>query len=641
LDKGTTALIGGNGSGKTAFLYAISRLFGVTPGQRRIQKSDFHIEPEVRELATGATLEIDVLFSFPELNVAEGEPVGAAVPEFFLQMAASAPSEPLKARMVLRATWTEDGTPSGNIGEDVRWVRALADEFDWDEDTSKVSPIERASIQLVYVPAVRNVEEQVTSLLKGRLWQAARWSQAFRDLTATATNEMQEGFQSEGPASHLLSKLRTRWQQVHQADTDTTPILRLVDKRFDDFVGKAGFAFFPDEAGQERPLSELSDGQRSLFHIALTAATLEAERDVFLQPPEDSAFDQEKLRRAHLTLLAIEEPENSLSPFFLSRIMAQAREIGALPTAQVIVSSHSAAILSRIEPEEIRYFRLEQQSRLSQVRKLALPLGDPEAQQYVRLAVKSYPELYFARFVILAEGDSEQLVLPKLAEAMGVPLDRSFVPVVPLGGRYVGHFWRLLRDLQIPYATLLDFDIGRAHGGANMIRSIVGQLAEHGNNLDANSFVRNRRINPSRVAALTDRAIWREYGENHWVKALEEEGVFLSDPLDLDFAMLDAFSEAYERPHPGGRGPREGRGALAQAKKATVKEGGSARIYGNQYDDRFLWYPYLFLRSSKPDTHLAALARISKADLATRAPASLRTLIEHVRRRLELPVRGA
>jgi putative ATP-dependent endonuclease of OLD family len=80
----------------------------------------------------------------------------------------------------------------------------------------------------------------------------------------------------------------------------------------------------------------------------LTAATLEVEKDAFALPAQESSFDQEKLRRAYLTVLAIEEPENSLSPFFLSRIIAQSREIGALPSAQVVLSSHSPAILSRI-----------------------------------------------------------------------------------------------------------------------------------------------------------------------------------------------------------------------------------------------------------------------------------------------------
>ena len=264
----------------------------------------------------------------------------------------------------------------------------------------------------------------------------------------------------------MIERLSRRWKQVHEAGTDTTPVLRLVESRFEELVRKAKFAFFPDEAGQERALADLSDGERSLFHSALTAATLEVEKDVFAQPANESPFDQEKLRRTILTFLAVEEPENSLSPFFLSRIVAQAREIGALSSAQVALSSHSPAILSRIEPEEARYFRLNREVRRAYVRRLTLPADNEEASQYVRLAIRAYPELYFTRFVILGEGDSERLVIPLIAEAIGVQLDPSFVPIVPSGGRYVSHFWRLLNDLRIPHATLLDLDLGRAHGGA-------------------------------------------------------------------------------------------------------------------------------------------------------------------------------
>lgn len=272
---------------------------------------------------------------------------------------------------------------------------------------------------------------------------------------------IQNQFDEEVPANFIIERLTRRWQQVYEGDTDTTPNLRLVESRIEELVRRAEFVFHPDEAGRNRNLADLSDGQRSLFHIALTAATLEIEQDALALAAMDCPFDQEKLRRTHLTVLAIEEPENSLSPFFLSRIMTQAREIGEMGSAQALISSHSASILTRIEPEEVRYFRLNQQTRSSSVKALTLPEDDAEASNYVRLAVRSYPELYFARFVILAEGDSERVVLPRLAEAKGVPLDPSFVPVVPLGGRYVSHFWRLLTDLGIPYATLLDFDIGR------------------------------------------------------------------------------------------------------------------------------------------------------------------------------------
>ena len=36
-------------------------------------------------------------------------------------------------------------------------------------------------------------------------------------------------------------------------------------------------------------------------------------------------------------------------------------------------------------------------------------------------------------------------MLPEVAKALGVPLDVNFVSFVPLGGRHVNHFWKLLR----------------------------------------------------------------------------------------------------------------------------------------------------------------------------------------------------
>src|SRR5690606_11594494 len=223
---------------------------------------------------------------------------------------------------------------------------------------------------------------------------------------------------------------------------------------------------------------------------------------------------------------------------------------------------------------------------------ITMPEGDDEASQYVRLAIRAYPELYFSRFVILGEGDSERLVIPRVADAMGVQLDPSFVPIVPLGGRYVSHFWRLLNDLHIPHATLLDLDLGRAHGGAILIADIVEKLKEIDNDLSENSLVEAGTIDPDKVDDVADSDLLDEGGSHDWLQALREEGVFHSFPLDIDFAMLSAFPNAYQYPNPGGRGPRGG-DAIRDKKAVTLKTGGDPDLYDENYDDEFKWYPYL------------------------------------------------
>ncbi|AGW12394.1 ATP-dependent nuclease [Megalodesulfovibrio gigas] len=633
-EDGVTAFVGGNGSGKTACFLALSRLFGVTQAQRTVQRRDFHIGKNCTELESDATLSIEAIFGFPELEEGNPDERADAVPEYFQQMVASAPGEPLKLRMQLRATWIDDGTYDGNVDTDVRWITTLSDEYKW-EDCPRVQAFDRGAIQLIYVPATRDASSQVANLLKGRLWQAARWSEKFRKQSSWYAEKIQWLFEKEKPLRFIIHHLTERWRQLHEADTDTTPGLRLVDSKLEELVRKVEFIFMPDEEGRERKMADLSDGQRSLFHIALTAAALEAEKEACSQLADECAFEHDKLHRTQLTLLAIEEPENNLSPFFLSRIVAQSREIGSMPNAQVMLSSHSPAIMSRIEPEEVRYFRLNRHKRQAVVRKLSLPKDNQEASKYVRLAVKAYPELYFARFVVLGEGDSERLVIPKIAEAMGVPLDPSFVPIVPLGGRFVDHFWKLLSKLGIPYATLLDLDLGRQHGGAKTVQRIVAALQENGVDLSKNDHVLFGSADPDALGTLHDQELL-DNGHD-WIKALAEENVFFSHPLDLDFAMLSAFPEAYRVPNPGGGGPRMGEKAVANKIKMSLKENGNPDLYDDSYDEKFSWYPYLFLSRSKPETHIAALTRISPKELARNAPQELKRLIATIRQALSLP----
>ena len=138
----------------------------------------------------------------------------------------------------------------------------------------------------------------------------------------------------------------------------------------------------------------------------------------------------------------------------------------------------------------------------------------------MRGALLAYPELYFARFVLLVEGDSERIVLPRLAEALDLLIDPAFVAIVPLGGRHVQHFWRLLSELEIPYATLLDLDVGRDGGGFGRIKTAIENLIAIGEP-KAELLARQMTVNSS-DDELGDMHTWTEI-ENlpGWVKLPE------------------------------------------------------------------------------------------------------------------------
>lgn len=222
---------------------------------------------------------------------------------------------------------------------------------------------------------------------------------------------------------------------------DTKPRLSLVSRRFEEVVSRIAVVFEQGPDGHERGLDALSDGQQSLFYFALAAAVFDLERAVVAGTVD--GFRDDTMRIPALTLFALEEPENHLSPYFLARIVRQIRTLTEDGGAQALITSHSPAVLSRVDPREVRYCRCDPKTRMSTVKSITLPEGASEEAKFVRGAMLAFPELYFARFVVLVEGDSERIVLPKLAEALDLLVDPAFVAIVPLGGRHevVPVFW--------------------------------------------------------------------------------------------------------------------------------------------------------------------------------------------------------
>ena len=627
LGAGLTAFVGANGAGKTAVMQALQRLFGVTGDQRRLRRQDFHVPSTELVQLTQRTFSLEVIVSFPELDV---EGAAAVIPEFFHQMAADYAGN-LKCRFRFEATWTDDGSLDGIIEQKYFAIRTFGGYSD--DDCTDLKAIDRGRIQLIYVPAARDAASQVAAFLRGRLWRAINWSSGVRAAFADAGAALNGAFAGEPAVADVAAAVRRRWQEVHTAGTDTTPLLRPIDLRFEEFVRKVEVVFHPDEARRERALEDLSDGQRSLFHLAMAAATLDVESRIRAGGAAQG-FQDGAIALPALTLIAVEEPENNLAPFYLSRIIRQIEDLTGNPSAQAIVSSHSPSILARIDPKDVRHFRLDPPSRTSRVRSISLPPSGEDASKFVREAVRTYPELYFARFVVLGEGATEEVVLPHLADAMGFDIDRFFVAVVPLGGRHVNHLWRLLTDLDIPYATLLDLDWGRAGGAWGRIKTSCAQLLANG--------VRPQQLfaphlqaagSVMRLEGFDSLRPENTAGLEQWIGWLREFHVFFCAPLDLDFSMLQAYPHAYQVIELGRQGPS----AHGDPRDAVLGEGGLPHLYGANHEPLLRWYRYLFLGRGKPSTHARVLSNQEPAVLAAGAPLELRLLLTSIVTRLDPP----
>ncbi|MEJ1143603.1 ATP-dependent nuclease [Stenotrophomonas sp. CCNWLW162] len=631
LASSVTAIIGPNAAGKTAVLQALTKLFGVSRAQRTIHRSDFHVGPRDNpDDRDSKALFIEVVIGFPELKA--GEATAEAIAPSFRRMQISESGEAPVCRMRLEATWQDDGTVDGEVSQELYWMETLDDD-PLDPVLTPVLASERALIQLYYTPASRDPIAQVKAsagALAARLLRAIEWTEATTGAVERATTELAAVFGGE-PAIHAISQaLGERWGTLHDEVVDTCPRLSLVSTRFEEVVNKIAVVFAEGPDGHERGLEALSDGQKSLFYFALVAAVFDLERQVARGTL--AGFSDDRLRVPALSLFAIEEPENHLSPFFLTRIIEQARSLTESGASQALITSHSPAVLSRVEPKEVRYCRQDPKKRTSTVRRIKLPAAADEAAKFVRGALLAYPELYFARFVVLVEGDSERIVLPALARSLELAIDPAFVAIVPLGGRHVQHFWRLLKQLKIPYATLLDLDLGRLGGGFGRVKTAIEYLIEMGESRDELLKLKNGVLSDEKFAEMHT---WQTPEKvkilSSWALMLRNYGVFFSAPLDLDLAMLKAFPEAYEAIVPPGGGPK-----LKIEKAAEVVLGTSGpgmMLYVEElepYPKLFPLYRYHFLTHSKPVTHLEALTQIGSADLAENMPRVLKKLLTYI-----------
>ena len=306
---------------------------------------------------------------------------------------------------------------------------------------------------MMYIPAMRDPAKQLknaSGTLLWRIFDGIDWPENLNEDIKSLTSPIETLFKEIPSIKGIQGILNTQWSKYHNDGRYSNSQFKFNGNSLDEFLKNVEILFNPTIDGNSVKVDSLGDGLKSLFYITLVSTLLEIENK------------QEKDDKPLLNIFAIEEPENHISQHLLGRIVRNLKEIAAKDNAQVVLSSHNSSIVGKIEPEYIRHLQIQDIGSI--VNNISLPEKIDDAHTYIKEAVKAYPDLYFSKLVILGEGDSEEIVLPKLLLADDIYLDDFNISIVPLGGRHVNHMWKLLNDLSIPHITLLDLDRERGEG---------------------------------------------------------------------------------------------------------------------------------------------------------------------------------
>ncbi|WP_081042814.1 ATP-dependent nuclease [Aeromonas veronii] len=614
LEHELTAFIGHNGTGKSTAMEALNKLFSVDQSLRGLSLKDFH-NANNEDNDTNKNLVIEAWFVFPQKDK-------ISIPPLIEHLTIDDSNGDIIFRVRLEGTLSFDSNPMGDIDEDI-WIISTSSKKIEDSDKQRLSSSVRNSIQVSYIPATRDPLLQLkysSKAILGRLLKAIEWTAESQETLKAHATELNALAQSNPALVEITEAINTNWKDIYKGRYLSHASLNIPLSGIDEILKLIQLQFNPDEVGNIVNVDRLSDGQKSLVYFSLIKAMFDIDKRTrdLISSGSTSNFSLEKMKLPIFSMISLEEPENHLSPHYLGRIIKLVRDYGKNELCQVIISSHSASILSRIEPEQIRHFRLDNEFKSTAISGLTLPDKEDDISKYIKEAVKAYPEIYFSKLVILGEGDSEEVIIPKVLELFSTEIDSHSVSIVPLGGRHVNHFWRLLKSLQVPFITLLDLDIDRSGGGFGRIKYAIEQLS-HLINKDLGIITEQIPQWDDTKNPLTF-SCQNSHGKTiNLVNILEAHNIYFSSPLDIDYAMIESFPEIFCEKDVmyGERGPKSiNTTDEDELITAVLKKGHSGIRYSfnGDYIKHFLWYRYRFLSNkSKPASHVRMFSKIENS----------------------------
>lgn len=412
-------IVGENNSGKTALIDAIRYVLDTNASDWiRIQESDF------RRGQTKFTIKL-------KFDAITSKQAGV-----FVQHLTHEPlAEGNKRRSVLYVTLHAELTDQLARGN-----RLIRTELRSGKggDGPNIEREVRNYLSATYLRPLRDAEAELTPSRGSRLSQILHSSKTLRDksnvedLLATLV-EANRQILKNGGISASLGQISRQLKELSFSNSQQCPAIEI--------IGGTDLAALsePEKKQMFRGILEklqlLIDGQdryqglgyNNLLFMATELLLLEQEQDEF-------------------PLLLIEEPEAHLHPQLQMKFLKAIREEfggAGKPSLQSILTTHSPNLASKAPLESIIIMAKGEAYPL-RLGETELDLADYAFLEKFLDVTKS--NLFFAKAVIIVEGDAENILLPTIADLLGKPLESFGVSVVNIGNvafvRYAKIFQR-------------------------------------------------------------------------------------------------------------------------------------------------------------------------------------------------------